>query len=68
MFEDPATGAAAAAGQLRGPAWPHGRHIEIRQGEDMRMASLITAEIGDEPGGSVRVSGEVREMGWADSH
>jgi hypothetical protein len=31
--------------------------------EDMGMASLITAQIGPEQGGSVRASGVVREMG-----
>ena len=55
--------AAALAGYLRDLAWPHGGSIEIRQGEDMGTPCLITAELGPEPGGSVRVSGTVREMG-----
>ncbi|TGY88940.1 PhzF family phenazine biosynthesis protein [Marinicauda algicola] len=65
VFEDPATGAAAAAlaGYLRDLAWPQGGTIEIRQGEDMGTPCLITAEIRPERGGPVRVSGTVREMG-----
>jgi PhzF family phenazine biosynthesis protein len=37
VYEDPATGAAAAAfgGYLRDLGWPHGGSIEIIQGEDM---------------------------------
>ncbi|MEJ1976900.1 MAG: PhzF family phenazine biosynthesis protein [Acetobacteraceae bacterium] len=39
VYEDPATGAAAAAfaGYLRAIGWPHGGSIEIVQGEDMGM-------------------------------
>lgn len=65
VFEDPATGAAAAAlaGYLRDLNWPHEGRIEIRQGEDMGVPCRITAGIGPERGASVRVSGAVREMG-----
>lgn len=65
VYEDPATGAAAAAfaGYLRDLDWPRGGAIEIRQGEDMGVPCLITAQIGAERGASVRVSGAVREMG-----
>ncbi len=62
IYEDPATGAAAAAlaGYLRDLGWRHGGGIEIIQGEDMGMPSRLRAEIGDEPGGSIRVSGAAR--------
>ncbi|MZR32348.1 PhzF family phenazine biosynthesis protein [Sneathiella litorea] len=64
VLEDPATGAAAAAfsGYLRDIAWPHGGKIKIIQGEDMGARSLITAEISDEAGSSIRVSGMTRKM------
>lgn len=64
VYEDPATGAgtAALAGYLRDIGWPHGGRIEIVQGEDMGMRSRLTAEVGDERGGSIRVSGTARMM------
>lgn len=64
VYEDPATGAATAAfaGYLRDLGWPHGGSIEIIQGEDMGMRSLLRADIGAEPGGSIRVSGSARIM------
>ena len=64
VYEDPATGAAAAAlaGYLRDIAWPHGGAIELIQGEDMGCRSLIHAEIGPEPGSSIRISGHARLM------
>ncbi|WP_176248508.1 PhzF family phenazine biosynthesis protein [Sulfitobacter sp. HGT1] len=64
VIEDPATGAAAAAfaGYLRDIKWPHGGKITIIQGEDMGAKSIITAEIPDEKGASIRVSGEVRQI------
>ncbi|MEM5519723.1 PhzF family phenazine biosynthesis protein [Sulfitobacter sp. AS59] len=64
VLEDPATGAAAAAfsGYLRDVSWPHGGKITIIQGEDMGAKSIITAEIPDEKGASIRVSGEVRQI------
>lgn len=64
VYEDPATGAAAAAfaGYLRDRGWPHGGAIEISQGEDMGMHSRLWAEIGPEPGSSIRVSGAARVM------
>jgi len=64
VYEDPATGAAAAAlaGYLRDLNWPHGGSIEIVQGEDMGARSLIRAELTDIPGASIRVSGAVREL------
>jgi PhzF family phenazine biosynthesis protein len=64
LLEDPATGAAAAAfaGYLRDIGWPHGGVINIVQGEDMGMRSLIRAEIDTPIGGSIRVSGTARIM------
>jgi PhzF family phenazine biosynthesis protein len=62
VYEDPATGAAAAAlaGYLRDMDWPHGGHIEIRQGDDMGVPCRIEADIPPEKGASIRVSGTVR--------
>ena len=64
VVEDPATGAAAAAfaGYLRDIGWPHGGAIDIVQGEDMGLRSLIRAEIGEVAGSSIRVSGTARFM------
>jgi PhzF family phenazine biosynthesis protein len=64
VYEDPATGAAAAAfaGYLRDLGWPHGGMIEILQGEDMGVPSRLRAEITSEPGASIRVSGAARQM------
>lgn len=64
VYEDPATGAAAAAfaGYLRDLEWPHQGSIEIIQGEDMGMRSRIRADITAEPGSSIRVSGSARIM------
>ncbi|HMB48422.1 MAG TPA: PhzF family phenazine biosynthesis protein [Afifellaceae bacterium] len=64
VYEDPATGAAAAAlaGHLRLIGWPHGGAIEIVQGQDMGMRSLLKADIGAAPGSSIRVSGTARMM------
>jgi len=64
VYEDPATGAAAAAfaGYLRDLKWPHGGEIEIVQGEDMGMRSRLRAAISTEVGGSIRVSGTARVM------
>ena len=65
VYEDPATGAATAAfaGYLRDRGWAHGGAIDIVQGQDMGSRSLLRAEIGPEPGGSIRVSGGVRLIG-----
>lgn len=64
VLEDPATGAATAAfaGYLRDINWPHGGVIDIVQGEDMGSRSLIKAEIGEQVGASIRVSGSARLM------
>jgi PhzF family phenazine biosynthesis protein len=64
VYEDPATGAgtAALAGYLRDLGWPHGGHIDVVQGEDMGMRSLLAADFGPLPGSSIRVSGQARVM------
>ena len=64
VYEDPATGAAAAAlgGYLRDLTWPHGGAIEIMQGEDMGVPSRLRVDMTDERGSSVRVSGSARLM------
>jgi PhzF family phenazine biosynthesis protein len=64
VYEDPATGAAAAAlaGYLRDLGWPHRGAIEIIQGEDMGVCSRLHAQIPVALGASIRVSGTVRLM------
>jgi PhzF family phenazine biosynthesis protein len=65
VYEDPATGAAAAAlaGYLRDLDWPHGGAIDIIQGEDMGAPCHLQVQISDEPGSSIRVSGHARMLG-----
>ena len=64
VFEDPATGAAAAAfaGYLRDKDWPHGDGFTIRQGMDMGCPCIIKVSMTGQPGASVLVSGGVRKM------
>lgn len=64
IYEDPATGAAAAAlaGYLRDLRWPHGGSIEITQGEDMGVRCRLFAAIPDAPGAGILVSGAVRPI------
>jgi PhzF family phenazine biosynthesis protein len=64
VFEDPATGAAAAAlaGYLRDINWDHGGFIAIIQGEDMGSRSCLQVYLTDEAGSSVRVCGNARVM------
>jgi PhzF family phenazine biosynthesis protein len=64
VYEDPATGAAAAAlaGYLRDRGWPHGGRIEIHQGDDMGVSCRLYADIPPEAGSSMRVSGFVRVL------
>lgn len=61
VLEDPATGAAAAAfcGYLRDISWPHDGSIRIIQGEDMGRKSEIFAEIPNERGAPISISGAV---------
>jgi len=64
VYEDPATGAAAAAlaGYLRDRDWPHDGTIVIAQGEDMGVPCRIEADISSTPGDGIRVSGAVRKL------
>jgi PhzF family phenazine biosynthesis protein len=64
VYEDPATGAAAAAfaGYLRDIGWPHGGAIDILQGDDMGVPSRLMAEIPAQKGRSIRISGTARVM------
>lgn len=62
VYEDPATGAAAAAlaGYLRDIGWQGKSTFTILQGEDMGSPSRLKVSYGPEPGSSVSVSGETR--------
>ena len=64
VYEDPATGAATAAlgGYLRDIGWPHGGMIDVLQGEDMGSRSRLRAEIPEQIGSSIRVSGMARRL------
>jgi PhzF family phenazine biosynthesis protein len=65
VYEDPATGAAAAAlaGYLRDISWQGKQEFTILQGEDMGIPSRIRVTFTPNPGESVAVSGEVRAIG-----
>jgi PhzF family phenazine biosynthesis protein len=62
VYEDPATGAAAAAlaGYLRDIGWQGKNEFVILQGEDMGVPSRLMVKYAPQVGGSVAVSGEVR--------
>ncbi len=62
VYEDPATGAAAAAlaGYLRDIGWQGKKSFTILQGEDMGMPSRLLVKYSSKIGESVSVSGEVR--------
>jgi len=62
VYEDPATGAAAAAlaGYLRDIGWQGKNTFTILQGEDMGMPSRLVVEFGPGIGESVSVSGETK--------
>ena len=62
VYEDPATGAAAAAlsGYLRDIGWMTSGRISIFQGREMDAPSKITADIGEASGSGIRISGETR--------
>jgi PhzF family phenazine biosynthesis protein len=62
VYEDPATGAAAAAlaGYLRDIGWKGKSAFTILQGEDMGMPSRLMVKFGPKIGESVSVSGETR--------
>ncbi|MBI5951300.1 MAG: PhzF family phenazine biosynthesis protein [Chloroflexi bacterium] len=62
VYEDPATGAAAAAlaGYLRDINWQGKKAFTILQGEDMGMPSRLLVQYNSKAGESISVSGEVR--------
>ncbi len=62
VYEDPATGAAAAAlaGYLRDINWQGKQSFTILQGEDMGMPSRLLVRYNSRTGESVSVSGETR--------
>lgn len=64
VYEDPATGAAAAAlaGYLRDIDWQGKKDFMILQGEDMGMPSRLLVKYGSKNGESVAVSGETRHI------
>ena len=64
MYEDPATGAAAAAlaGYLRDIGWKGKNAFVILQGVDMGMPSRLVVRFSPKVGESVAVSGETRTI------
>ena len=64
VYEDPATGAAAAAlaGYLRDINWQGERSIEILQGQDMGIPSRLFVQYTERKGESIKVSGETRKI------
>lgn len=64
VYEDPATGAAAAAlaGYLRDIEWQGGNRFDILQGEDMGSPSRLSVRFTPNKGESIRVSGETRHI------
>jgi len=64
VYEDPATGAAAAAlgGYLAKIDWPHGGNFTILQGEDMGVPCRILVDIDGNAQTGIRVGGSVRDI------
>jgi PhzF family phenazine biosynthesis protein len=64
VYEDPATGAAAAAlaGYLRDIGWKGPKTFTILQGEEMGMPSRLTVSFTPTSGESIAVTGEVRHV------
>jgi PhzF family phenazine biosynthesis protein len=64
VYEDPATGAAAAAlaGYLRDIQWQGKKRFEIFQGQEMGMPSRLLVEYTEVTGEGVKVIGETREI------
>jgi len=62
VYEDPATGAAAAAlaGYLRDNNWTGSNPFTIRQGEDMGSLSQLVVKYGTTKGEGIDVTGETR--------
>lgn len=68
VYEDPATGAAAAAlaGYLRDIQWQGDRYFEVLQGQDMGIPSRLMVRYTNEIGESIQVIGETRMMSRVD--
>ncbi|MDR3506990.1 MAG: PhzF family phenazine biosynthesis protein [Caulobacteraceae bacterium] len=64
VYEDPATGAAAAAlgGYLGRIGWPHAGEVTILQGADMGQPCRLRVAIPTAPEDGVRVGGAVRQI------
>ena len=64
VYEDPATGAAAAAlaGYLRDIEWQGENSFDILQGEDMGSPSRLSVQFTRNKGEGIRVSGETRHI------
>ena len=64
VYEDPATGAAAAAfgGYCRDIGYACDNHLEILQGHDMRVPSRLLVEFGNTEGEGINVTGETRNI------
>jgi len=64
VYEDPATGAAAAAlaGYLRDINWQGEKNFDILQGEDMGCPSRLSVQYTMNKGEGVKVSGETRHI------
>lgn len=64
VYEDPATGAAAAAlaGYLRDIQWQGGNKFDILQGQDMGCPSRLSVQYTKNKGESIKVSGETRHI------
>ncbi len=64
VYEDPATGAAAAAfgGYCRDIGYDCDNHLEILQGHDMKVPSRLLVEYSDTEGEGISVTGESRNM------
>ncbi len=64
VYEDPATGAAAAAlaGYLRDIEWQGENNFEILQGEDMGCPSRLSVQYTKNKGESIKVTGETRHI------
>ena len=69
VYEDPATGAAAAAlaGYLRDIGWKGANEFVILQGEDMGVPSRLMVRFSPKVGESVSVSGETRHIEESES-
>ena len=64
VYEDPATGAAAAAfaGYLRDIKWSGNTSFIVLQGEEMGSPSRLLVEYQSKTGSSIKVSGEARHL------